>query len=57
MEEMEIDWPYLKEGERERTPQNGHDFESSRQRETGKTKTVVETYSDKRAGEHQENME
>ena len=44
-----MDWPYLEEGERE-NHQNGHDMESPRPKETGMTKTVMETYSDERAG-------
>ena len=52
-----MDWLYLEEGEREH---HQNDMESLRQKGTRKTETVysvyVETYRDKRAGEHREDI-
>ena len=53
MKEMEIDRPYPEEGARE-YHQIGYEVESSGKEEKRKTKTIMETYSNKRTGEHQE---
>lgn len=51
-----MDWPYLQEEESAHY-QNGHNMDSSKKRESGRTETVTETNNDKRAGaEHLEDM-
>ena len=53
--EMEMDRPYPEEGTRE-YHQIGYEVESSGKEAKRKAKTIVETYSTKRTGEHQEDM-
>ena len=48
-----MDWPCLEKG----TPQhhrNGHEVKSPGEKENKKTKAIMETHSDKRAGQYWE---
>lgn len=54
MKEVETYWPCLEKGKTSHLHQNGNEVKSSGEDENKKTKAIMETHSDKRAGQHWE---